>query len=40
MFSDFIANETLANKIDWDSSLKGNQIEADDKTWSMNIEKA
>jgi isoleucyl-tRNA synthetase len=40
MFADFIANETLASKIDWDSSLKGNQIEADDKTWSMNIEKA
>ena len=40
MFSDFIANETLAQKINWDGALSGTTIEADDKKWSINIEKA
>jgi isoleucyl-tRNA synthetase len=40
MFADFIANETLAQKINWDAALNGTSIEADDKKWSMKIEKA
>ena len=41
MFADFIANETLAQKINWESALSGSyEVEADDKKWSMKIEKA
>ena len=40
-FADYISNETLADKIDWqeksDSSFT--EIEADDKTWSAKLEK-
>jgi isoleucyl-tRNA synthetase len=40
-FADYISNETLADKIDWqeksDSSFV--EIEADDKTWSAKLEK-
>ena len=39
--ADYIANETLAQKIDWESALSGGyEVEADDKKWSMKIEKA
>ena len=41
IFADYISNETLADKIDWqeksDSSFT--EIEADDKTWSAKLEK-
>ena len=41
MFSDFISNETLATSIKWDGSLCGTtEVEADDKKWSIKVEKA
>ena len=40
MFTDFISNETLAQQIKWDAGVTGTQIEADDKKWSIKIEKA
>ena len=41
MFNDFIANETLATKIEWKNSIaNATTVEADDKTWSISIEKA
>ena len=40
MFTDFISNETLAQEIKWNAGVSGNQIEADDKKWSIKIEKA
>ena len=41
MFSEFISSETLAIDISWkDSIAEGIAIEADDKTWSILIEKA
>lgn len=41
MFEDFIANETLANKIEWTDSLQNFvEVDCDDKKWSLFIEKA
>jgi isoleucyl-tRNA synthetase len=40
MFTDFISNETLAQEIKFDSAVSGTEIEADDKKWSIKIEKA
>ena len=40
MFSSFIAGETLAVKSVWKDSLEGTKVEADDKVWSVSIEKA
>ncbi|MBQ9494117.1 MAG: isoleucine--tRNA ligase [Treponema sp.] len=39
-FSDFIANETLATSCSWEENLFGAEIEADNKTWRVKIEKA
>jgi isoleucyl-tRNA synthetase len=39
-FADFVANETLSTAASWDESLKGTEVEADDKKWSIAIEKA
>ena len=40
MFSGFVAGETLAAKAVWKDSLEGTKVEADDKIWSISIEKA
>ncbi|MBR5646532.1 MAG: isoleucine--tRNA ligase [Treponema sp.] len=41
MFEDFVTNETLASKAEWSSSLNGaTEVEADEKKWSIKIEKA
>ncbi|MCR5437303.1 MAG: isoleucine--tRNA ligase [Treponema sp.] len=41
MFEDFVTNETLASKAEWVSSLSGaTEVEADEKKWSIKIEKA
>ena len=41
MFEDFIANETLANKIEWINLLENCiEVDCDDKKWSLFIEKA
>ena len=40
MFTDFISNETLAQEIKWNGNVSGTEIEADDKKWSIKIEKA
>ena len=41
MFEDFIANETLANEIEWTDSLQNFvEVDCDDKKWSLFIEKA
>ena len=41
MFSDFIAGETLCAKIEFSENAKGgSEIEADEKIWSVKIEKA
>ena len=40
MFADFVANETLSTSASWDESLKGTEVEAEDKKWSIAIEKA
>ena len=41
MFEDFIANETLANKIEWVNLLENCiEVDCDDKKWSLFIEKA
>jgi isoleucyl-tRNA synthetase len=41
MFSDFVANETLAVETVWKSALgNGTKIEADDKVWSVAVDKA
>jgi len=41
MFTDFVANETLAVESVWKDTLSsGTKIEADDKVWSASIEKA
>ena len=40
MFADFICGETLAVKSFWKDSLDGTKVEADDKVWSVTIEKA
>ena len=42
-FSDFIANETLATSFSWEENSSGaesTEIEADNKTWRVKIEKA
>jgi len=39
MFEDFIKNETLAVSSSFDAGVKGSEIEADDKKWSIKIEK-
>jgi isoleucyl-tRNA synthetase len=40
MFADFVASETLATSASWKDGFKGTEIEADDKKWSIAIEKA
>lgn len=41
MFEDFIANETLANEIEWVNLLENCiEVDCDDKKWSLFIEKA
>ena len=41
IFEDFIANETLANEIEWTDSLQNFvEVDCDDKKWSLFIEKA
>lgn len=41
MFESFIANETLANEIEWTDSLKNSvEVDCDDKKWSLFIDKA
>ena len=41
MFADYISNETLAAKAEWNAGLSGAfEVEADDKKWSFKIEKA
>ena len=40
MFTDFISNETLAQEIKFNAAVSGTEIEADDKKWSIKIEKA
>lgn len=41
MFEDFIANETLANEIEWVNLLENFiEVDCDDKKWSLFIEKA
>ncbi|MCR4627471.1 MAG: isoleucine--tRNA ligase [Treponema sp.] len=40
MFASFISGETLAVKSVWKDSLDGTKVEADDKVWSVSIEKA
>ncbi|MDD7449437.1 MAG: isoleucine--tRNA ligase [Treponema sp.] len=41
IFEDFIANETLANKIEWINLLENCiEVDCDDKKWSLFIEKA
>lgn len=41
IFEDFIANETLANKIEWVNLLENCiEVDCDDKKWSLFIEKA
>lgn len=39
MFEDFIKNETLAVSSAFDAGVKGTEVEADDKKWSIKIEK-
>ncbi|MBP5402480.1 MAG: isoleucine--tRNA ligase [Treponema sp.] len=39
MFEDFIKNETLAVSAAFDAGVKGTDVEADDKKWSIKIEK-
>ncbi|MBR1536338.1 MAG: hypothetical protein IJ630_05320, partial [Treponema sp.] len=40
-FKDFVSGETLAVVQEWKDSLtKPTSVEADDKTWSISIEKA
>ncbi|MBQ8679894.1 MAG: isoleucine--tRNA ligase [Treponema sp.] len=40
-FKDFVSGETLATVQEWKDSLtKATSVEADDKTWSISIEKA
>ena len=41
IFADYISNETLADKIDWQEKVDSSftEIEADDKTWSAKLEK-
>ena len=37
-FKDFIANETLANSVEWVEGLSdGVKVEADEKAWTINI---
>lgn len=41
MFRDFIAAETLADSIDWAGSMdSGIEVEADDRSWRISLEKA
>ncbi len=40
MFKDFIANETLCSSASWTTSQNSIIVEADDKKWSISIEKA
>ena len=44
MFTDFVASETLAQESKWDTAVANaadaTNIEADDKKWSIKIEKA
>ena len=40
MFADFVASETLATSASWKDGFTGTEIEADDKKWSIAIEKA
>ena len=40
MFKDYIASETLATEITFSENVTGTVIEADDKKWSIKIEKA
>ena len=40
MFADFVANETLATSAVWTDNLSGTEVEADDRKWSVSIEKA
>ena len=41
MFADFICNETLAKDSCWvDNMSNGVNIESEDKSWSISIEKA
>ena len=41
MFADYIANETLASKAEWNAGISGAfEVEADDTTWRVKIEKA
>ncbi|MBQ0163404.1 MAG: isoleucine--tRNA ligase [Treponema sp.] len=40
MFEDFIKGETLATEAEWTDSLSGaTEVEADDKKWSIKVEK-
>ena len=40
-FKDFVSGETLATVQEWKDKLtKATSVEADDKTWSISIEKA
>ncbi|MCQ2578724.1 MAG: isoleucine--tRNA ligase, partial [Treponema sp.] len=39
-FESMIASEVLAEKSSWTDSLDGVKVEADDKTWSIKVEKA
>ena len=40
MFKDMIASETLASKINWNDAVLDVTVDADDKQWSIKVEKA
>ena len=40
LFAPFIENETLAVSSSWLESLSGSDVEAEDKLWKVQIEKA
>ena len=40
MFKSFVANETLSSSAEWTAKENSTIVEADDKKWSIKIEKA
>ena len=39
MFADFVAGETLAASAEWGETSGATKVDADDKSWSVKIEK-